>query len=308
MPAPFRRATASLSPVAHADGVARRFPAVTALFLLLIVLLLLAACATVRAEDDTGADPAPTHAIAVPALARDVARTPTATPEPPPATEVIGHSLQGRPITAHQVGSGPTTVMLVGGLHTGPEEEATHIVEQLLAHFEANQAPIPAELRLIFIPLVNPDGYALGTRLNAREVDLNRNWPTEDWQPTAVHGDQEVKAGEKPLSEPETRALYDFVIAIEPTFILSYHAYAALIEDNGIQLAWELAEAYALAAGLWHISEWPFYPVTGGFIEAMAEISIAAADVELARDDPDPFQRHLNGLQAVLHALSNSVP
>ncbi|MEK6554233.1 MAG: succinylglutamate desuccinylase/aspartoacylase family protein, partial [Bdellovibrionota bacterium] len=36
------------------------------------------------------------------------------------------------------------------------------------------------------IPLVNPDGLTLKTRTNARKVDLNRNFPSNDWEENAL--------------------------------------------------------------------------------------------------------------------------
>ncbi|MBY0413781.1 MAG: hypothetical protein K2Q18_06435, partial [Bdellovibrionales bacterium] len=61
-------------------------------------------------------------------------------------------------------------------------------------------------------PLVNPDSYfkARPTRVNARGVDPNRNFPTADWQKearklwlTKLKRDKRKNPGEKPLSEPE---------------------------------------------------------------------------------------------------------
>ena len=213
---------------------------------------------------------------------------------------VIGSSYEGRPIEAHTLGTGSTVIAVIGGIHTGPEEESVHIVEALLAHFRGNEAQIPDTISLVFVPNANPDGYERGTRVNARGVDLNRNWPTEDWQPAAVHGDRVVDAGSRPLSEPESAALYDYLLEVGPLYVLSYHAYAALIENNGFGVSGSLSEAYAQASDLEHIDEWPYYPITGEFIVAMAEAGIAAADVELERDDPGAFDRHLAGLRAVI--------
>lgn len=227
--------------------------------------------------------------------------------EPLPTVErtTIGHSVRGRPIEAFSIGNGTSTIVLVGGIHNGAEEESVHLVRELLAHFEDHPSELPGDIQLVFVPNVNPDGYAAGTRTNARGVDLNRNWPTVDWKPVAMHGDQEVSGGTAPLSEPETRALHDLLLELDPLFVLSYHGYASLIEDNGVEangleLAFELTAAYAAATGYEHIRDWPYYEITGQLIDAMEEEGIAAADVELALNDATPFQRNLRGLRATM--------
>ena len=218
--------------------------------------------------------------------------------------QVIGTSLQGRDIEAITVGDGPHAIMLVGGIHTGPEAETVDLVRALKQHFAYSAARLPAELKLVFVPNANPDGYALGTRVNARGVDLNRNWPASDWREDAVHGDSPTSGGTEPLSEPETRALFDFIVGVEPLFVLSYHGYASLVEDNGHGVSELLSAAYAATSGYEHISEWTHYEVTGGFIEALEEHGIAAADVELAHDDAASFERNLRGVQAVIDAVA----
>lgn len=73
--------------------------------------------------------------------------------------------------------------------------------------------------RMLFVPVVNPAGIALGTRSNGRGVDLMRNAPTPDsWESTPLVGGQRLssrlpwyrgaRAGEV---EVETAALLDVV-------------------------------------------------------------------------------------------------
>lgn len=216
----------------------------------------------------------------------------------------IGRSVEGRAIEAVTVGTGKRTVVVIGGLHTGNEDETVDLVTNLSRAYSSGEHTIPDGLRLIFIPEANPDGLANGERTNANGVDLNRNWPTEDWAQYAFHGDAEVFGGQHPLSEPETAALYDYVVGIRPEFVLSFHGYAGVVHHNTEADAANLGEAFAEAAEYEPIGEWDFYPITGELIEGLAEAGIAAADVELWESDDMSFDRALAGLQAVLEEIA----
>ena len=86
--------------------------------------------------------------------------------------------------------------------------------------------------RVFFIPLVNPDGVKIALeekplyKANARGVDLNVNfdarWGTGESN-TRIKGDQNY-IGEFAFSEPESIALRDFTLKVEPDFTVSYHS------------------------------------------------------------------------------------
>jgi protein MpaA len=124
---------------------------------------------------------------------------------------VIGHSVRGRAIVAYRKGdpSADRRVVVVGQMH-GDETAGVRT-----ARYIKNHVPVSRGSVLWVVPTMNPDGLAAGTRRNARNVDLNRNWPTR-WVP----GDG---AGARALSEPETRAMYRFLKRIQPRFIVSLH-------------------------------------------------------------------------------------
>ena len=78
-----------------------------------------------------------------------------------------------------------------------------------------------------------------GTRGNANGVDLNRNYPTKNWQPDAVYhrnkpGEPQniaLSPGSHPGSEPETTALIDLIATLKPDLIVSFHGFLACIDD-----------------------------------------------------------------------------
>ncbi len=124
---------------------------------------------------------------------------------------LLGHSVQGRPIWAYQRGNrdATRTVVVLGQMH-GDEAAGVRT-----ARYIKNHVPVASNADVWVVPTMNPDGLAAGTRRNARDVDLNRNWPT-NWVP----GDG---AGPRALSEPETRAMFGFLKHLQPRFIVSLH-------------------------------------------------------------------------------------
>ncbi|WP_232676154.1 M14 family zinc carboxypeptidase [Nocardioides sp. R-C-SC26] len=132
---------------------------------------------------------------------------------------VIGHSVQGRPISAYRLGDALVgevdadvpTVVVVTSMH-GDEGDVRAIARGLIA------GPPIVGLDLWVVPSPNPDGLAAGARANRRGVDLNRNFPYR-W----VDLDGRYESGAGPASEPETRALMRFLRRVRPDRLLSFH-------------------------------------------------------------------------------------
>jgi protein MpaA len=147
--------------------------------------------------------------------------------------EVIGHSVQGRPIVLVRVGdpAAARKLLAVGCIH-GNEPAGRGIVADLQ---RATPAP---DTRLLLVRDMNPDGFAHDVRTNAHGVDLNRNSP-EHW----------AGAGARPWSEPETRAIRDLILREEPTLSIYYHQPFGLVDvpEGGRPQA---ARRYAELVGL----------------------------------------------------------
>jgi len=125
--------------------------------------------------------------------------------------------------------------LIIGGLHG--DEKAT---VALVAAFRERWV-VTHEVRtpLVLIPLANPDGFVANSRYNAHHVDLNRNCDLA-WQ-----ADSPEPAGPHPWSEPESRAIRDFILAFEPAKIVSLHWALAEIDADGPQ-------STGLARRMWH--------------------------------------------------------
>jgi len=224
--------------------------------------------------------------------------------EPTYTVETIGMSVENRPIEAYCFGSGGKTIVLAGGLHTGTESNSVALARRLIQNFQENPEDIPKTLKVCIVAVINPDGLANGTHQNAHSVNLNRNWPTENWERWAYHpSGGSVSGGTSPLSEPETKAFYDFVIDTQPVLAVVYHCCGSLIEANEHGFADAFGEAYAQHVGYDYIEEWDFYPITGQFIDAMEKVGIGAFDVELKRRGETDFENNLVALQAMLRSI-----
>lgn len=90
------------------------------------------------------------------------------------------------------------------------------------------------------IPVANPDGVVAKTRTNAAGVDLNRNFPTADWDLSAQKfWKTEARAsvrkfpGDKAGSEPEVKCLMQHLENYKPDFIVSIHTPLNVLDFDG---------------------------------------------------------------------------
>ncbi len=155
-----------------------------------------------------------------------------------------GVSTNGFPILSRQVSSAergdhkPLRVMLLGGIH-GDELTASAVVFKWLQQM---QTPLAREFVWDVVPVLNPDGLlaARPSRVNARGVDLNRNFPTPGWQleaprywSKATASDPRRFPGKGPLSEVETRWLKAEIDRFKPHVIVSVHAPFGVLDFDG---------------------------------------------------------------------------
>jgi protein MpaA len=138
--------------------------------------------------------------------------------------------LWGRPMQ-------PLKIMVVGAIHGDELTSATLAMRWALM---AEKDPHLVHWR--FIPVLNPDGLLANppSRVNANGVDLNRNFPTPEWEKDApVYWEKRTRKdprrwpGPATLSEPESDFLHSQMQSFKPHLVLSLHAPYGLLDFDG---------------------------------------------------------------------------
>lgn len=144
----------------------------------------------------------------------------------------FGSSQQSRALEIFEPDSSSPTILIMGSIH-GDESLSTVLLS------EALRSTSQDKLKAAVILAANPDGVLVGTRCNARGVDLNRNYPTANWVDTPVYyrnrpDDPQniaLSPGSCGGSEQETQAIMALVKQLKPRLIVSIHGFLACIDD-----------------------------------------------------------------------------
>ena len=117
----------------------------------------------------------------------------------------IGKSVLNAPIYSVKIGTGDKKVLMWSQMH-GNESTTTKAIFDLLntlINDEKESTSILEQCTLYIIPILNPDGAKAYTRINANEIDLNR--------------DAQL------LSQPESNVLRQVFNEFKPHFCLNLH-------------------------------------------------------------------------------------
>jgi len=170
------------------------------------------------------------------------------------AKEQIGTSVEGRPIWGFTISAAPDPdaqrgLMINGTLHAREwisPATMCFLIDRVTdaAASDPRIATLLENVTLYVAPVINPDGYVHSWttdrlwRKNRRDngdgtfgVDLNRNF---DWSfsgpGASATTSSEVYHGPAPFSEPETRALRDWLLAKPNTVAhIDFHSYSQLV-------------------------------------------------------------------------------
>lgn len=260
-----------------------------------------------QAQPSTEAVPrtSPTPECAPPPPQPITQTTPAAQPSPVtkkaavPRYLDLGRSARGRTITATVYGKGKRVVMVLGGIH-GDEPKTSILARALIATLGRDD--VPDGLTVLIVPDVNPDGLMSLTRVNARGVDINRNFPSPSWR--CDYPDGRHYPGSSPASESETRAIIKFIERYPPDYVITLHAALGCVNWDGpaADLANVIApvNGYPLCQSLGYETPGSLGTYTG------TDRQIPTVTIEL-RDSPagEIVQENLPALRALLAHLAS---
>jgi hypothetical protein len=134
----------------------------------------------------------------------------------------------------------------------GTDKKAKKIFAKALIHGDENLSGSVARAWMLrlnkidprntwrVIPVTNPDGWHKKTRANAHGVDLNRNFPTKEWEKEALaywkkkmKSDPRRYPGPSAESEVETKCLLKQFDDFKPDFLISIHIPLGVLDFDG---------------------------------------------------------------------------
>ncbi len=221
-------------------------------------------------------------------------------------TSVIGYSVNGRPIIAYYIGTGSSTVMFTGGIH-GNELAAQQTMQAWANYLMYYGNQIPSNRRVVVVPNLNPDGIATGSRNNANNVNLGRNYPSSNWSASidTANGELPQGGGSSPGSEPETKAIMALTRQLRPRLEVSFHSQGSLVGANKYGNSVAVGSTYANMVGygtmFYNAEEVMGYSITGEYEEWMGEeMGIPAILIELPSHYGNYLEWHLKALLKTL--------
>ena len=225
----------------------------------------------------------------------------------------IGYSLAGRPIEVFTFGEGEREYLIVAGIHGGYEGNTIALANELIDYITQHPDVIPSPAKLHIIRNMNPDGEArsddVDGRVNNNGVDLNRNFPSEnwtsDWDRDGCWIYRPTTGGLYGGSEPETRTVMGFIRSRKIVAAISYHSAALGVFPGG--MPWT-EDSKRLALALSKETRYPYPPIDTGceYTGTLADWAVengvgAAVDMELSTHRNTDFDRNLKALKVFLN-------
>lgn len=214
---------------------------------------------------------------------------------------------------AHNIKAKNSTLILCG-IH-GDEITPVKFCFDILHDLIENPDKVAPDNLIVIAPLVTPDSFLkkFPTRYNARGVDINRNFPTKDWDENALKlwknrykSDKRRYPGKVAHSEQETVFMVNLIRRYNPDKIIQVHAPLTLIDydgpeenntgNNAMQLLIQMSDK----AGKYRINNYPFF--TGSLGNwAGNERGIPTYTLELPNSDWTKTKKFYQTFRTAIH-------
>ncbi len=217
-----------------------------------------------------------------------------------PQTRQLGKSVLGLPIVGHYFGTTGPKTLIFAAIH-GDEANTAFVANQLVEHLTKNPAAYYGR-RVAVMPVANPDGLARGTRANAREIDLNRNFPAKNF---AVGKKGRYFGGEEPASEPEAQLLIQLIDDWKPDRIITLHSIARGKHGNNFDGPAEALAKHMSFHNQYNVLSTMGYPTPGSFGSwAGVDRKLPTITLEVPTDasGPTAWRENREALLAVIQA------
>lgn len=127
---------------------------------------------------------------------------------------------------------GQSPILFIGGVH-GDEPEGVELAKKTLSWLqsESYEKHIGEKPAWVLIPCLNLDGYLRNQRVNGQGIDLNRNFPSQNWKASPVR--DRYYPGAKSGESPEVTQLVELIRNISPKVIIHCHSWNPCIVCSG---------------------------------------------------------------------------
>jgi predicted deacylase len=228
-----------------------------------------------------------------------------------PRPIIIGYSVSGRPLEVYRFGQGERQVMIAAGIHGGYEWNTIALADELIIYVNEHPDIIPSDVTLFILRKINPDGdaraHSIDGRVNDHGVDLNRNFPENwqaEWDRNGCWDYAPTTGGSGPGSEPETRAVMNFLSFQHVRALISYHSAGLGVFPGGEP--WE-EDSIEFAKALSKVTRYPYPPIdtgcyyTGTLADYAVSVGAVAVDMELRNHRDTDFSQNLKALKVLLN-------
>ena len=142
---------------------------------------------------------------------------------------LVGYSEAMRPIYMEKINEGEQRILIIATIH-GNEWSGYPLLRAFLEEID-REYPLLEDVSLLILPLSNPDAYAIDRRNNLNWVDINRNFPADNYG-------RSRRDGTSSFSEKESQIIDNIVENYDATGIVVFHEPFNCIDYNGPAKDW----------------------------------------------------------------------